>query len=301
MNRPDLQLDYTRSLAFWRKRASHSETGLRATALNDGVPAFVTEWTSSRMFARRMRALRAYGPFERALDLGCGDGRWSLALSEIADQVIAVDFCEDFVAATRERVVNCVRNNVVTMVQDARELHVPLRCDLVVMGAVTMYFDDADLDRLIERLATEVVKPGGLVYLRATTHARGKRLRGDYQAIYRSVEAYRKMFEARRFVTLEQRLVHEYSHGDLLTAYYKIARVATLGAMGRWPALQRALFHLARWSSPLTLHGVFALVRCFGTRVLPLRSHELVFVNRGDAAVPAAREPLALPEAVTDG
>lgn len=289
MSRDETELDYMQSRAFWRDRAVRAESGLRATALCDNAPSLATEWTSAKLFARRMRMFRANGPFERVLDVGCGDGRWSSALAEIANEVIAVDFCEDFVAATRERALADGRTNVVASVQDVRDLRVQGPCDLVTLGAVTMYIEDADLERLIQRLRAELVNPGGLVYLRTTTHARGSRSRGPYQAIYRPIEMYRKLFEANRFVVIEQRLVPEYSHAELLSAYFKIARIATLGATRRWARLERALFHTIRWSSPLTVHGMFALARCFGTRILARRSYELVVVNRD-------RTRLAAPE-----
>ncbi|MGE0550337.1 MAG: class I SAM-dependent methyltransferase [Kofleriaceae bacterium] len=281
MSEQPAELNYESSRTFWRGRAASFEAGQHATALTDYVPAYATEWGNARLFERRMKILRQLGPYRRALDIGCGDGRWTTALSEISSDVVATDFCEEFVEATRAMARSAGRRNVTASVQDVRSLDVPGPSDLVVLGAVTMYVDDGDMAKLTARLAKELVVPGGLVYIRASTH-RGTTFinnTGTYQAVYRPPAFYRELFERHGFTTLEQRNVPEYNYADILETYYKLAKLVTFGASAKSPALQRMVFQTARLTRPISLFSVLRFLDLIRAKRPRLRSYEYLFRN----------------------
>ena len=120
---------------------------------HDWTRRMLQDWTLARM--------RAVAPrFRRCADLGCGIGDWSERFAEISDEVHACDVSPHFVARTQRRVpaaiVECA---------DLRAYRLPRQLDLVYVGAVLLYLDDADILDLFRRIRGATV-PGALVIVR---------------------------------------------------------------------------------------------------------------------------------------
>ena len=65
---------------------------------------------------------------------------------------------------------------------------------LVFLGGLLMYLNEHDAKALLKKLAPSL-EPGALILCRESTVRGGtKTLQGEYQVVYRSVEAYRKIF-----------------------------------------------------------------------------------------------------------
>lgn len=103
-------------------------------------------------------------PAERALDLGCGNGRNSLFLASLGMQVVALDFCPKAVALTRRRVedaglsgsVEVVNQDLLDGIPGADETY-----DLVLDAYSLFHFTrDEDQRRVMHEVA-RVLKPGG--------------------------------------------------------------------------------------------------------------------------------------------
>ena len=64
---------------------------------------------------------------------------------------------------------------------------------MIFLGGLCMYLNDADLVALLRSLRGRLVD-GASIILRESTVCRGVSVsRGEYQAVYRSVEAYRRV------------------------------------------------------------------------------------------------------------
>ena len=290
------RLDYGRSPGFWQSRSAIDQQN-RSVVLSDEVPPCVTEWLTRRIVSRRIRSLARRGPFDRLLDIGRGVGNWTVALAGLRREAVAVDFCEEFVRATRKRALEAGIAGLDVRRLDWRCEGVEGTFDLVTMGAVTMYVADEDMEALAARLRG-LARPGGILYLRSTTH-RGATLYnvlGDYQAIYRPEDYYPGLLEAHGFRALEARRVAENSYQGLIESYLALGR-ALLPA--RWaPTAERGAFAAARATWPLSLWLALRLKRPF--RPPRLESWEYVF-ERCAGGISAAETPGRSPRSPEPG
>ena len=198
---PRTTIDKTISQRFWQRRTEGSADP-RSVTLDRQSPASVAR--EVRLYQRWMlRAVEAAGVVpRRVLDLGCGNGDWTVMLAERVERLVAVDFTEGFVARCRERLRAAGLDGRATVVQGdvgAYEPEGPY--DLIVAGAVTQYLSDDDLAGLWPRLR-DALAPGGVLYLRTTvaTHAdRYATATESFQGIYRSRAWYRRALAAAGF------------------------------------------------------------------------------------------------------
>lgn len=114
-----------------------------------------------------MAALPPGRRFQRALDLGCGMGAMSLALTRVSDEVLGLDIAESAVTQARSRIG--VRPGLQFAQGDLSSLDPALgsRFDLVVV-ADTLYYldrvDDASL-KAVATLVSGLLMPGGICLL----------------------------------------------------------------------------------------------------------------------------------------
>jgi len=136
--------------------------------------------SNNRQFRTAVEALELAGlNGGRLADIGCGSGEITRAMAERGYTVSASDFSPSMVEATRE----LFRGLPVTVeVQDARELKLDGRFDIVHCSWVLHWLDDTD--HALAEMA-RAVAPGGALVLQ---WSRGKRVR-DGQHIVEEVMA----------------------------------------------------------------------------------------------------------------
>jgi SAM-dependent methyltransferase len=128
----------------------------------------------------------------RVLDVGCGAGAWVEIFANRYDSVIGVERSQLMVDAARDRVANLA--NAQIMSGDGRKDLPPGPFDLIFVGGLFMYLNDSDAMALLDDLKGRL-GPGGSIILRESTVRTGVLLaKGEYQAIYRSVDSYRHLF-----------------------------------------------------------------------------------------------------------
>jgi 2-polyprenyl-6-hydroxyphenyl methylase / 3-demethylubiquinone-9 3-methyltransferase len=99
----------------------------------------------------------------RALDAGCGHGICSVVLSELADEVTAVDLSTDSLDTARQQAAGFKRENVSHHHQDLQTLDPSFKdFDLVWCWGVAMMAPDPM--KVISNLM-RATKPGGVIYL----------------------------------------------------------------------------------------------------------------------------------------
>lgn len=101
---------------------------------------------------------------KKCLDLGCGRGRYSIALSLLgASEVIGVDISKEAISDAQKRVKALGLQNVTFQHQTAEDLPFPSAFfDCVIFSGVLMHMENPD--KGIAEIA-RVLKPGGLVYM----------------------------------------------------------------------------------------------------------------------------------------
>ena len=207
----------------------------------------------------------------RALDVGCGAGAWTEVIAETCGEVVAVDRSEPMVRAARRRLA--AREGVSVVRADVRDELPEGPFDLVFGGGICMYLDDADaagmLGALRERLA-----PGGVVVLRESTVRTGVRVaRGRYQAIYRSVGAYRALLEGAGYGAVEARRNEGY---DAMNIAAEVV-VARRRVVSLPPAPARVAGALTWWglraAAPLSFGVAPRVLDRLGAAWPPLQNH----------------------------
>ncbi len=101
-----------------------------------------------------------------ALDLGCGNGRWSEEFCKRgAADVYAVDVSQAMIDQAKERQQLKQLSSLHLLVGDMRAL--PLKessVDIAFSSFSLMYFNDADLERIFQELK-RITKPGATLYI----------------------------------------------------------------------------------------------------------------------------------------
>jgi SAM-dependent methyltransferase len=129
---------------------------------DDGNPLIALEGPAMR---------DGFGPLRgrRALDLGCGTGRHTLALVEAGAEVVALDLTPEMLARARQRPRFREAASHVLWVRHALPRPLPLRdatFHIAVLGLVAEHLSDADLRATLAEVA-RVLAPGGRCLLSA--------------------------------------------------------------------------------------------------------------------------------------
>jgi len=144
----------------------------------------------SRIVDRLIRKLTRQGT---ALDLGCGVGYWAEHFAREFDHVVAIEASLPLHEATRQR---CAPYRNVTAVHgDVMVFKPEGPCELVFLGGMLMYLNENDAISLLKKLI-RFLSPTGIILCRETTVRHGTVTRqGEYQAVYRSVSTYGRLFQ----------------------------------------------------------------------------------------------------------
>jgi SAM-dependent methyltransferase len=138
------------------------------------------------------------------LDLGCGNGLWTEHFAQRFSRVVGVEASKSLFEALEER---CTPYSNVTLVHGDVMLFEPEdHYDVIFLGGLLMYLNEEDVTSLLEKLIP-FLRSGGIVLCRETTVRQGTTTRqGDYQAVYRSVADYERIFAECELSVLNSRM-----------------------------------------------------------------------------------------------
>ncbi len=136
--------------------------------------------------------IRGLNPAGTVLDLGSGIGFWTEHFAQHFAKVVAVEASTPLYEALVQR---CAEYSNVEAVQgDAVSFEPEDSVELVFLGGLLMYLNENDAVSLLRKLVGSLA-PCGVIVCRETTVRRTDMTReGDYQAIYRSVASYTRIF-----------------------------------------------------------------------------------------------------------
>jgi SAM-dependent methyltransferase len=140
------------------------------------------------------RLIDGQSPDGCLLDLGSGIGFWAEYFAQRFSQVVAVEASKPLYEALERRCAPYA--NVKLVHGDAMRFPRKDQYDVVFLGGLLMYLNDEDVISLLGELIS-CLRPGGVVMCRETTvRQRTTTRQGDYQAVYRSVADYQRIFAA---------------------------------------------------------------------------------------------------------
>lgn len=129
----------------------------------------------------------------RVLDVGCGAGAWVEIFASRYESAIGIERSELMVKAARNRVAHM--SNAQILSGDGRKDLPAGPFDMIFVGGLFMYLNDSDAVALLHSLK-ERLSTGGSIILRESTVRTGALVaKGEYQAIYRSVDLYQQIFQ----------------------------------------------------------------------------------------------------------
>lgn len=202
--------------------------------------------------------LDTIGASARVLDVGCGAGAWVEIFANRYRSAVGVERSFPMVAAAKARVAHM--SNAEVYQGDGRQDLPDGPFDLIFLGGLMMYLADADVVALLGSLKARLSE-GGTIILRESTVREGHHLaKGDYQAVYRSVDLYQKLFQEAQIANVAVRPNSAYTSMVIAEEMVDFRRKflpflpkdSLLLAALTWSAL-RAASPLSFWALPRTL------------------------------------------------
>jgi len=129
---------------------------------------------------------------KRALDIGCGNGRYTQKFAANFDEVVGIDLSQkridDNNTQNKYNNITYLNENFITMPKDTLG-----KFDFVFVGDIFMYTSDNDVEKVFKSLL-KLLKPNGMLIVRESTLIYGDsywKSKG-YVAYYRNVNFYQK-------------------------------------------------------------------------------------------------------------
>ncbi len=185
------ELDYATVHRYWNA----AQPSILAPYMMDGFgfPAGAGRFRfrgESRIVQRLIAGANTQGT---VLDLGSGMGYWAEFFSSRFASVVAIEASQPLFQDLKRR---CdPYRNVETIYGSVTEFEPEGVYSLMFFGGMLMYLKTDDVVSLLRKLVPFLEK-GGVILCRETTVREGAVTRpGDYQAVYRSVASYTRIFE----------------------------------------------------------------------------------------------------------
>ena len=189
---------------FWQNKAKN-ESGYSTVLLNVNLPENVNTLRNQKEKEFLFGCLQ--NKKYNILDIGCGNGRWADNLKEkYINKYDGIDFVENFINQCNEKFANTFDIQFYCMsATDLKPELLKKQYYLIIITGVCMYINDKDLEVLYKNL-NNLLSPNGSLYIQESVSTIDKRLTlkdfyseelcCNYNAIYRTVDEYKKMIES---------------------------------------------------------------------------------------------------------
>ena len=200
------EIDYGNTLHFFNNRAGkyREDNPYAVTMYQDNNPSLVEERNKAEV--AKLLPLLKLNFQSKVLDLACGVGRWSDAITTEIQEYCGVDFSERLIELARKRTHE---KNRVFYVGSAIEFgtilteHHKGQYDRIILMGILMYINDWDLAAVMEQIlktAEEhtvicIREPVGIDERLTLKEFYSEELKDNYDAIYRTRDELFNVFE----------------------------------------------------------------------------------------------------------
>jgi cyclopropane fatty-acyl-phospholipid synthase-like methyltransferase len=201
-----VDLDYEATRAFFDARAERVEgpCAWTATMYHDGAPALAE--ARDRCEKEFVLPLLSLQRDTRVLDVGCGLGRWAVAIAPLVASYTGIDFSDGLLVQGRAICAQIPGAEKAVFERcDARDVgRLDGPFDRIVLAGILQYLNDDDARRCLDGVAS-LAAPDAVVYVREPMRTRARLtfdrywsddLETDYSTIYRTVSEYEDMLAA---------------------------------------------------------------------------------------------------------
>lgn len=199
-------IDYDQTLHFFNNRAGRyrEENPYSVTMYQDNNPALVEERNKAEV--AKLLPLLCLNEQSRVLDLACGIGRWSDAITTEIEEYCGIDFSPNLVELARKRRHATNRNFYVGSVNKFNDVLIENqkeRYNRILLVGILMYLNDDDLLSVMSQIlkAAEehciicIREPVGIDERLTLKDFYSEELKDHYNAIYRTRNELVNIFE----------------------------------------------------------------------------------------------------------
>ena len=212
------------------------------------------------------------------MDLGSGIGYWAEYFAEQFAKVVAVEASAPLYDALKQRCTSSP--NVETVQGDVLLFEPKDRYELVFLGGLLMYLNENGVVSLLQKLS-RFLEPGGIIVCRETTVQQGIVTRdGDYQAVYRSITEYQRIFVECGLTVVNEKRNAPYVLMQMGCEFVKKWKTLLPARLQMIPVVGHLVYWALRISDPWITH----IPGAFGMVYPKLTNH--FFVLRPESQVP---------------
>ncbi len=213
-NATEAQIDDAAVKKYFDKASGGTAATVSMMTHEFNLPASAARYRLQKEIETISDWLGAVNDSGRVLDVGCGAGTWSEIFSPRYKTVMGIEQSKLMLKAARERVASLP--NVKILEGDGRHDLPEGSFDMIFLGGLCMYLNDDDLIELLHSLKNRLTEGGSIILRESTSHQSVYLAQGEYQAVYRSVNLYRQLFDDAGPFRVEVR--RNYGYTNLVTA-----------------------------------------------------------------------------------
>jgi len=153
----------------------------------------------------------------RALDIGCGDGRYTLILKSVAYSVLGIDVAPILIQQAKDRLKDNFFEHVDFQISSIESIAIKHEYDLLAcMGVTSGLIEETAFCKAIADMA-KALKPQGKLIIKDTTALGESEINrvGDYVAIYRNSDLYLNTLNENGF-TIEKEIELSRTEGGMI-------------------------------------------------------------------------------------
>ena len=211
-----IELNSEKIKSFWNSRAQmqeDSELGeLQTTMLTSDESEAIKKWEQEK--SNLIRVIEPYLSKDGSMmELGCGLGRWTRALSPFVKNIEAFDFSDSFIESAKEIAKKQNINNVSFICSDVADINPDKLYDYIVSIALLHYLDESQFKKCIEIIKSNLIQGGVAILRESVGYSKRFEMHGyysevladEYHAVYRTTDEIIESF-GKSFSVLENKM-----------------------------------------------------------------------------------------------